>query len=308
MSYLRRVAVFVCALSMLMAASCDDGDSKKSDTSAADTSAQDVDDGDTSPDLEEVVEDVVEDEVSVEVEDTFEVFVDPVIFALINLDTDLREIAYLRGVASITLPQMQLSAEDIRRDPIVGQTVVFTFPYPGSRAEPSQSVTDAAGLTEVFTFVLAGDMSGDTAELLLTPYFVGTNPNPLAEKAVDAYAIDIDVEYPTDANGDVLPLVSDGTTIYPVTFHVTRADGKPLQQSLSMEIEFIKNGGTSAVMVEGSSEFIHRWPIDVASPDISVNLVSSQVGATSGGLYFLRLFQKDAQHGQTTKEITLVAP
>jgi len=303
---LRLLLVLICALSCLTFVACDDG-SKKADTSV-DTVSQDQGEDETS-DLEEVVEDVLEVEVAPEIEeDIFEVFTDPVIFALINLDADLREIAYLRGVASITLPSMRLSAEDIKRAPIVGQTVVFTFPYPGSRAEPSQSVTDENGLTTIFTFVLAGDMSGSTAELLLTPYFLGTNPNPLGEKAVEAYAIEVDAEYPTDANGDVIPLVSDGVSTYPVVFHVRRADGKPLQQNLSLEVEFIKNGGVSPFLVEGSAELVHRWPIDTSAPDLSVTLVSSQVGATSGGLYFLRLFQRDAQHGQQTKEIPLAAP
>ncbi|MDX9722332.1 MAG: hypothetical protein RBU37_16430 [Myxococcota bacterium] len=310
-----RLLVILSALCFAFLA-CGEDDPPKTDQSELDTTDQELD---VEPDIEleeesdieelepelELVEDeALEDELE-EPEDTFEVYTDPVVFALVQLDTELREVLYMRGGNAIAMPDMRIKAESISRTPIAGQLIGFIYPFPGSHAQPSQSWTNQEGLTDVLELTLVADTFEDTARFLLTPYIIGTEPNPLAEKKVDGLAVDVELHYPQDELGEPIPFIGDGSTHYPVRVSLARADGKDLLSELEVEIELVLSGGTSPISVDGENS--KRFPVDVETGELNLEFISTREGADTA-IFFLRFYQKGARRGQKTITLELLAP
>ncbi len=312
---LSRWGVAAVALALVLGACDDGGGNSGPETEVADTAdSEEVAETLDLEDLGEVPADVPSelDAVdTVEVADLFEVFTDPVVFHLVRMDSELREIIYMRGGGAIALPQVKLRAETIAREPIPGQEVAFFFPFPGSRATPSTSWTDAAGLTEELALYLTGDTDGATARFLFTPFFIGTEPAPMGQRAVEATGVFVDVVLPVDDEGVVLPLVGDGVSDYPLAVEVRRTDNQPLTIDLALELEIVQSGGTAPVAFVDHEALVRRVPVPREGTESSARVdfpLRSTAAGSDTAVLILRLLQRDSSRGQRMEILPVVDP
>ena len=307
------LSLWILGLSLFGLVACDDGESK--DESEDQNPIEDIQEVEVDLDIEEI-EDLDETEIAdaeegdseleVEIaEDLFEVYDKPTIFRVVFLDHEMaREVLYMVGGSSITLPDMQIRAEDINYDPIVGQPVTFTFPSPSSRAEPMISTTDENGETEILTLVLQGETEGANANFFFTPHFKGLAPSPLWEKRVQGVGMKVDWVRPTDAEGNIIPMLADPEQVYMTTIELSRFDDLPISQDLEVELEFVRDGGSFPLSVDGSDESLHRWSVDPDNPIIDLPLVAT-VEDSRTAFFYLRFYQRGSKHGSKQLSVSL---
>ncbi len=295
----------VIALSAWMLLACgDDDDTTTKDTAGVEDLSEEVSDADvTESDADDDADDVENPDTT----DTNEpdLYDDPIVYSVVKTNSELREIVYMQYANSITLPDMKIRVEDLHREPLVGMTIAYDFSYPGSRAEPKTSITDEDGLTEMTTFSLTGDLNGDTAKLFLTPYLKDGEPNQLSERAIEAYAIQVELEPPTDADGEPLTLIADGTSTYPFAIRIGRTGDALIPAELEVELSLILDAGYSPLLFADTSEMSRRWAVDPNNPDILFDMVSP---ATQEGTlhYRINFFQLGSLRGNRTNVIPVV--